>query len=100
VKDKAGGLRSDEGAILKHSATELSVYDIARRVREYPQLLDCALIWTAPPSRGSLFLEWVAALLLGIVDSYASGPKAPPRIRQIIEPVEGGAVQKGTSCSS
>jgi hypothetical protein len=52
------------------------------------------VIWTAPPSRGSLFLEWVAALLLGIVDSYAPGPKAPPRIRQIIEPREGGAVQK------
>jgi hypothetical protein len=59
-----------------------------------PQLWDCALTWTAPPSRGSLVLELVAALLPGIVDSYAPGPKAPPRIRQTIEPVEGGAVQK------
>jgi len=38
--------------------------------------MDCAA------SHGSLFLEWVAALLLGIVDSYVPGPKAPPRIRQ------------------
>ncbi len=66
----------------------------ARENLLHTHLVDCALIWTAPTSHGVLFLEWVAALLPGIVDSYAPGPKAPPRIRKIIEPCEVGAVQK------
>ena len=31
----------------------------------------------------------------GIVDSYAPGPKAPPRIRQTIEPVGAAQSKKG-----